>query len=79
MKKTILLFTILFSSYSFSQYCAFFDFKAEEPEMVVSTVNAMMQTEWAKNIEGTKGITSEYHTKDGVKRTAKKDREEFIV
>ena len=23
-----------------------------------------------KNIEGTKGITSEYHTKDGVKRTA---------
>ena len=32
-----------------------------------------------KNFEGTKGITSEYHTKDGIKRTAKKDREDFIV
>ncbi len=32
-----------------------------------------------KNIEGTKGITSEYQTKDGIKRTAKKDREDFIV
>lgn len=32
-----------------------------------------------KNAEGTKGITSEYQTKDGVKRTAKKDREDFIV
>ena len=32
-----------------------------------------------KNIEGTKGITYEYQTKDGVKRTAKKNREDFIV
>ena len=32
-----------------------------------------------KNIEGTKGITSEYQTKDGITRTAKKDREDFIV
>ena len=32
-----------------------------------------------KNFEGTKGITSEYQTKDGVKRTAKKDRQDFIV
>ena len=32
-----------------------------------------------KNNEGTRGITSEYHTKDGIKRTAKKDREDFIV
>ena len=32
-----------------------------------------------KNIEGTKGITSEYKTKDGTIRTAKKDREDFIV
>ena len=29
--------------------------------------------------EGTKGITSEYLTKDGVKRTAKKEREDYIV
>ena len=33
----------------------------------------------SKNIEGTKGITSEYQTKDGITRTAKKDREDFIV
>tara|TARA_B100001057_G_scaffold291628_1_gene291714 strand:+ start:17773 stop:17940 length:168 start_codon:yes stop_codon:yes gene_type:complete len=32
-----------------------------------------------KNFEGTKGITSEYTSKDGIKRTAKKDREDFIV
>lgn len=32
-----------------------------------------------KNFEGTKGITSEYQTKDGINRTAKKDREDFIV
>ena len=32
-----------------------------------------------KNFEGTKGITSEYQTKDGIKRTAKKDRQDFIV
>ena len=29
--------------------------------------------------EGTKGITSEYFTKDGVKRPAKKEREDYIV
>ena len=32
-----------------------------------------------KNIEGTKGVSSEYQTKDGIKRTAKKNREDFIV
>ena len=32
-----------------------------------------------KNFEGTKGITSEYQAKDGTKRTAKKEREDFIV
>ena len=32
-----------------------------------------------KNFEGTKGITTEYESKDGIKRTAKKDREDFIV
>ena len=29
--------------------------------------------------EGTKGITSEYFTKDGIKRTAKKEIEDYIV
>ena len=28
---------------------------------------------------GSKGITDEYVTKSGVKRTAKKDRQEYIV
>ena len=32
-----------------------------------------------KNFEGTKGITPEYKSKDGTKRTAKKEREDFIV
>ena len=29
--------------------------------------------------EGTKGITSEYLSKNGIKRTAKKEREDYIV
>ena len=56
MKKIILLFAIFFSSFSFSQYCAFFDFKTDEPEMVVSALKGMMETEWAKNINGTKSL-----------------------
>ena len=45
MKKYILLFTILFSSYSFFPNTVhFFDFKAEEPEMVVSALKGMMET-----------------------------------
>tara|TARA_B110000008_G_scaffold196171_1_gene194716 strand:- start:983 stop:1156 length:174 start_codon:yes stop_codon:yes gene_type:complete len=32
-----------------------------------------------KGREGSKGITEEYTSKKGVKRTAKKDREDFIV
>ena len=32
-----------------------------------------------KGREGAKGITEEYTSKKGVKRTAKKDREDFIV
>ena len=42
-------------------------------------VMVVIYTLLLKNIEGTKGITSEYQTKDGIKRTAKKDREDFIV
>ena len=56
MKKIILLFAIFFSSFSFSQYCAFFDFKTDEPEMVVSSLKGMMETECAKNIKGTKSL-----------------------
>ena len=32
-----------------------------------------------KGRSGAKGITGEYTTKDGVKRTGKKDREDHIV
>ena len=32
-----------------------------------------------KGREGSKGITEEYTSKKGVKRTAKKNREDFIV
>ena len=32
-----------------------------------------------KGLEGAKGITEEYTTKSGIKRTAKKDREDHIV
>ena len=42
-------------------------------------VMAVMYSLLLKNVEGTKGITSEYQTKDGIKITAKKDREDFIV
>lgn len=42
-------------------------------------VMAVIYSLLLKNVEGTKGITSEYKTKDGIKRTAKKDREDFIV
>ena len=56
MKKTILIITLFISSFSYSQYCAFFDFKTDEPEMVVSSLKGMMQTEWAKNIQGTKSL-----------------------
>ena len=43
--------------------------------IVMSTIYMLL----LKNVEGTKGITSEYQTRDGIKRTAKKDREDFIV
>ena len=32
-----------------------------------------------KNFEGKKGITAEYQKKDVIKRTDKKDRQDFIV
>ena len=56
MKKTFLIITLFISSLSYSQYCAFFDFKTENPEMVVSSLKGMMQTDWAKNIQGTKSL-----------------------
>ena len=43
MKNLIFILTFLISSSAYSQYCAFFDFKTDEPEMVISSLNGMMQ------------------------------------
>ena len=56
MKKLILLLSIVLSTSLNAQYCAFYDFEAKEPEMVVSTLKAMMDSEWGKNIQGTKSL-----------------------
>jgi|TARA_A200000159_G_C7337057_1_gene345506 hypothetical protein len=32
-----------------------------------------------RSLEGTKGITKPYKTKDGITRTAKKSRERYII
>jgi len=55
--KNYFLALLVFSAISLeAQYCVFFDFKAENPEMVVSTITAAMNTEWAKNLQGTKSL-----------------------
>ena len=56
-KKIILIGALFASSLGFSQYCMFFDFKTDNPEAVVTTISKMMNTEWGKNIQGTKGTT----------------------
>jgi len=55
--KRILLIAALFSFvFTSAQYCLFLDFKAEQPEMVASSLKGMMETEWGKNIQGTKSL-----------------------
>ena len=50
--KKILLGLLFLSTISLkAQYCVFFDFKAENQDMVVSTITAAMNTDWAKNIQ----------------------------
>ena len=56
MKKLILLSALVFSTASFSQYCAFYDFQVNDPEKFVSTLTKMMNTEWGKSIQGTKSL-----------------------
>ena len=56
MKKIIYLICLLSTISVNAQYCAFFDFEANEPEMVVSTIEGMMETGWGKNIQGTKSL-----------------------
>jgi hypothetical protein len=56
MKKLILSLLFLCSLNINAQYCLFFDIKVDEPEMVVSAMNELMNTDWGKSIEGTKSL-----------------------
>lgn len=55
MKNYILiaLFFVVSTLSINAQYCLFFEFKAEEPEMVVSAMNDMKNSEWRKGIQAT--------------------------
>jgi len=54
MKNLILTTLFIVSALSINaQYCLFFEFKAEEPEMVVSAMNEMKNSDWRKNIQAT--------------------------
>ena len=53
--KKILLGLLFLSTISLkAQYCVFFDFKAENQDMVVSTITAAMNTEKKLNINDEK-------------------------
>ena len=56
MKKLILSLLFFCSLSINAQYCLFFDIKVDEPEMVVSAMNELMNTDWGKNIEATKSL-----------------------
>jgi hypothetical protein len=56
MKNYLSILLLLSTLTINAQYCIFFDFKAEDPEMVVSTLTKAMNTDWAKNIQATKSL-----------------------
>ena len=56
MKKLLLSILLLGTISLNAQYCLFLDIKAENPEMVVSALSTAMNTEWGKNIQGTKSL-----------------------
>ena len=56
MKKLFVLFALFAFNLSTAQYCVFFDVETDQPEMVVSTIDGMMKTEWGKNIQGTASL-----------------------
>lgn len=56
MKNFILTLALGLTTLCNAQYCAFYDFEAKEPEIVVSTLSAMMNSDWGKNIQGTKSL-----------------------
>ena len=56
MKKLFLSILLVCTVSLNAQYCLFLDIKAENPEMVVSALSTAMNTEWGKNIQGTKSL-----------------------
>ena len=56
MKKLLLSILLLGTISLNAQYCLFLDIRAENPEMVVSALSTAMNTEWGKNIQGTKSL-----------------------
>ena len=56
MNKILVIFWLCLSLNASAQYCLMFDVKVDEPEMVVSAMNDLMNTEWGKNLEATKSL-----------------------
>ena len=56
MKKLILSLLFFYTLSINAQYCLFFDIKVDEPEMVVSAMNELMNTDWGKSLEATKSL-----------------------
>lgn len=60
MKNILTILLLFYTLFASAQYCIFFEFEAKEPEMVVSTLKGMMDTEWGKSIQGTKSLFALY-------------------
>ena len=48
MKNLISSLLLLYTFSVNAQYCIFFDIKVDEPEMVVSAMTELMNTDWGK-------------------------------
>lgn len=51
-----MILALCLSSNLSAQYCLFFDIKVDEPEMVVSAMTDLMNTDWGKNLQATKSL-----------------------
>lgn len=60
MKKIIIIVALLVSHLSIAQYCVLFEIETQQPEMVVSTLTDMMQSDWGKNIQGKASLFANY-------------------
>ena len=56
MKNYLIIFSLFLSLNLSAQYCLFFDITVDEPSMVISAMNDVMNTEWGKNLEATKSL-----------------------